>query len=98
MAFRREALLAVGRFATEFGKQGGKLVVNDETELCLRLERRYGPGRITFVPDARVLHSIPPTRISWRGLYRRAVSEGQCKGRLRRRYAAGRWRASAAMS
>jgi GT2 family glycosyltransferase len=87
MAFRRDALLEVGAFATEFGKQGDKLVICDETELCLRLERAYGPGRITFVPDARVLHNVPPSRITWKGLYRRCLMEGLSKGRLQRRYA-----------
>ncbi len=87
MAFRREALLAVGTFATEYGKQGDKLVICDETELCLRLEERFGADRIRFVPDARVLHNVPPARISWHGLYRRCLSEGLSKGRLRRRYA-----------
>jgi GT2 family glycosyltransferase len=87
MAFRRDALLAVGTFATEYGKQGDKLVICDETELCLRLEGAYGPGRITFVPDARVLHNVPPSRITWKGLYRRCLAEGLSKGRLRRRYA-----------
>jgi GT2 family glycosyltransferase len=86
MAFRREALLQVGAFATEYGKQGDKLVICDETELCLRLEGAFGEGRITFVPDARVLHNVPPTRITWHGLYRRCLAEGLSKGRLRRRY------------
>jgi GT2 family glycosyltransferase len=87
MAFRREALLEVGTFATEYGKQGDKLVICDETELCLRLEGRFGSGRITFVPSARVLHNVPPSRITWRGLYRRSLMEGLSKGRLRRKYA-----------
>ena len=86
MAYRREALLQVGAFATEYGKQGDKLVICDETELCLRLEGAFGEGRITFVPEARVLHNVPPTRITWHGLYRRCLAEGLSKGRLRRRY------------
>ena len=86
MAFRREALLQVGAFATEYGKQGDKLVICDETELCLRLEGAFGADRITFVPDARVLHNVPPSRITWHGLYRRCLAEGLSKGRLRRRY------------
>jgi glucosyl-dolichyl phosphate glucuronosyltransferase len=87
MAFRRDALLAVGTFATEFGKQGDKLVICDETELSLRLERAYGAGRIRFVPTARVHHNVPPGRISWKGLYMRCLSEGLSKGRLQRMYA-----------
>jgi GT2 family glycosyltransferase len=87
MAFRREALLRVGTFATEFGLQGDKLVICDETELCLRLEDAYGPNRIVFVPGARVQHNVPPSRVSWSRLYRRSLMEGLSKARLRRRYA-----------
>jgi GT2 family glycosyltransferase len=87
MAYRRDALLEVGTFATEYGKQGDKLVICDETELCLRLEGRFGPGRITFVPSARVLHNVPPSRITWPHLYRRSLMEGLSKARLRRTYA-----------
>jgi glycosyltransferase involved in cell wall biosynthesis len=86
MAFRRRELIAVGSFATGFGKRGNALETCDETELSLRLELAHGPGRIRYVPAARVRHFVPASRISWRLLVRRSLSEGLAKGRLHRLY------------
>ena len=86
MAFRRRELTAVGGFSTDFGKRGATLSTCDETEICLRLERIYGGGRIRCLPDARVRHHIPAVRIGWKRLVLRSVSEGLSKGRLRCAY------------
>jgi glycosyltransferase involved in cell wall biosynthesis len=86
MAFRRRELTAVGGFSTAFGKRGTTPRTCDETEIGLRLERVYGPGRIRCIPTARVRHHIPATRIGWKTLVLRSVSEGLSKGRLRRLY------------
>jgi glycosyltransferase involved in cell wall biosynthesis len=86
MAFRRHELVAIGGFATDFGKHGNALETCDETELSLRLERALGPGRIHYAPAARVSHFVPPARVSWRLLLRRSLSEGLSKGRLHRAY------------
>ena len=86
MAFRRAELIALGGFATGFGKRGNALETCDETELSLRLERDHGPGRVRYVPAARVRHFVPASRISWRLLVRRSLSEGLSKGRLYRLY------------
>lgn len=86
MAFRRRQLLALGGFAARFGKRGNTLGTCEETELSLRLARAEGHGRIHYVPGARVRHYVPPTRISWRLVVRRSISEGLSKGRLRRMY------------
>jgi hypothetical protein len=95
MAFRRRELLALGTFAIEFGKPGYALVTPipsspqtycDETELGLRLGGAYGPGRIRYVPAARVRHYVPSSRVGWKVLVKRCVSEGLSKGRLHRLY------------
>lgn len=86
MAFRRTGLVEVGGFATEFGKNGNAYAICDETELCLRLARRYGDGRIVYAPDATVEHHVSVTRLTMRQLARRALSEGLSKGRLHRRH------------
>lgn len=86
MAFERAALQDAGGFATTFGKRGNALETCEETELALRLERTHGPCRIGFVPEARVRHYVPGSRISWRLVVRRSVSEGLAKGRLHRLY------------
>jgi GT2 family glycosyltransferase len=84
MAFRRRQLVAMGGFATQFGRQ--RNVYCDETELSLRLERAYGAGRIRYAPLARVRHHVPSARLSWRVLGGRCVREGLAKGRLHRLY------------
>jgi glycosyltransferase involved in cell wall biosynthesis len=86
MAFRRRELIALGSFETSFGKRGRALGTCDETELALRLERVHGPDRIRYVPDARVHHLVPESRLSWYFLVRRSVTEGLAKGRLQRLY------------
>jgi glycosyltransferase involved in cell wall biosynthesis len=86
MAFRRRELTAAGSFSREFGKQGDSLNTCDETEVGLRLERVYGPGRIRFLPAARVRHFIPVTRIGWKTLVLRCACEGLSKARLRHVY------------
>jgi glucosyl-dolichyl phosphate glucuronosyltransferase len=86
MAFRRDELVAAGGFATEFGKRGDAMVICDETELGLRLERAHGPGRIQYVPTAHVRHVVPAARIGWKALVRRSITEGLSKGRLYRLY------------
>jgi glucosyl-dolichyl phosphate glucuronosyltransferase len=86
MAFRRRELVAIGGFAADFGKRGDALVICDETEVALRLERAYGQGRIRYVPAARVHHVVPAARIGWKPLVLRCVSEGLSKGRLHRLY------------
>jgi glucosyl-dolichyl phosphate glucuronosyltransferase len=87
MAFRRHELTTVGGFETSFGKRRGALSTCDETELALRLERVHGTGRIHYVPEARVHHAVPASRVSWRLLLQRSLSEGVAKGRLKRQFA-----------
>jgi glucosyl-dolichyl phosphate glucuronosyltransferase len=86
MAFRREPLASLGGFASGFGKHGNAYETCDETEVSLRLEQAHGLGRIKYVPTARVRHFVPESRVSWRILLRRSISEGLSKGRLRRLY------------
>jgi hypothetical protein len=86
MAFRRRELLDIGGFSTEFGKRGKALVICDDTEVGLRLTRAYGPGRIQYVPSARVNHFVPASRIGWKVLALRCTSEGLSKGRLQQLY------------
>jgi GT2 family glycosyltransferase len=87
MAFRRRELAQAGGFETSFGKRKGALSTCDETELALRLQRAHGAGRISFVPAAPVHHLVPASRVSWRLLMQRSLSEGLAKGRLKRRFA-----------
>jgi GT2 family glycosyltransferase len=86
MAFRRRELVALGGFATQFGKRGNALETCDETELSLRLERAHGSGRIRYVPDARVRQRAASTgcttspRSPRSAATRAASSRSRCRG------------------
>ena len=79
IAFRRNALLEVGGFSVNFGRNqaGHALLSNDEVEVLARL--RAGGGRALYVPDAAVQHLVAPERLTQEWFRRRvawqAISE-----------------------
>jgi len=79
LAVRRESFLAAGGFAADFGKVGHASQPED-TELCLRMNDRSGPGaRWRFVPGAVISHEVPPERRTVRFFLHRTWSEGAGK-------------------
>ena len=87
MAFRREALKAVGGFCSEFGPNG-EVRVNSNEELAISelIRSKYGPECIWYEPSAVVHHWVPASRCVWRYIARRSMVEGQSKAEIRRRY------------
>ena len=87
MAARREALIEVGGFPSEFGpKDGKRRSSNEELALSAALRRRFGPNSILFVPGAIVRHHVPPERTTWRYLLSRSWVEGTSKADARRQF------------
>lgn len=85
MAFRREALLAVGGFNPRFGPVGEKRVnANEELPVSEALRARFGQDSIWFEPSAVVYHRVPAVRTDLRWQLRRAWVEGQSKAEVRR--------------
>jgi GT2 family glycosyltransferase len=82
MAFRREALDAVGPFEEAMTRVGATPVGGDETEYCIRANRVLGGGRIIFEPAAVVDHTVSQDRTTWRYFRARCYSEGISKARL----------------
>jgi GT2 family glycosyltransferase len=74
MAFRRDALLAVGGFDERLGPRAGRPSVGEESELCLRL-RAAGWG-VGYVPGAAVEHLVDPARLEPAWFFRRAFWTG----------------------
>jgi GT2 family glycosyltransferase len=64
MAFHRDVFDRFGGFSTQLGRKGRSLLSCEETELCLRIER--GGGKVLYVPEARVEHSVDAGRIDER--------------------------------
>jgi GT2 family glycosyltransferase len=71
MSFRRTALEDLGGFQLGYGC--------DETELCIRLHRRWPSSKVMYRPQARVLHKVPANRGSLRYFVSRCYFEGRSK-------------------
>lgn len=86
MAFRREVFDITGKFRTEFGRYGKKLLGSEETELCMRLKKLRPDLKIVYDPSAVVYHRVPESRVKLRYVLRRAYYEGYSKAILNREY------------
>jgi GT2 family glycosyltransferase len=78
MAFRRDALLAVGGFVDGIGRVGTVPLGCEETELAIRVRDVTG-GTVLHVPDARVQHRVTAARVTWRYFLSRCWAEGLSK-------------------
>jgi GT2 family glycosyltransferase len=74
-AFRRDALDGVGGFDDRFGPRGRVQLVADDAHLVRQL-RRAG-GVVAWVPEAVVVHDLPPERLTRSYLLRRAYLQGR---------------------
>jgi glucosyl-dolichyl phosphate glucuronosyltransferase len=84
MSFRRDTLLALNGFRVGIGRLDALPVGCEETELCLRLRKRWPTRRIVYTPKARVRHSVPRNRASCAYFIRRCHGEGISKAILTR--------------
>jgi glycosyltransferase involved in cell wall biosynthesis len=102
ISFRRDVFERHGLFRTDLGRQGSKLLMGEETELCARL-RRNGE-LIVHYPAALVLHAPDVARFTKRYLRRwyfrigewRAPEVLQAEAHLPRILGVPRWRFRAA--
>ena len=74
LAFRRDALNAVGGFRNELGRIGQCLIGGEET-LAVRLIVRSGLD-VIYDPSVRVKHRIPRERLALEWIRKRAYWEG----------------------
>jgi GT2 family glycosyltransferase len=88
MAFRRAALTSVGGFVDGIGRIGTVPLGCEETELAIRVRDVTG-GRVLHVPEARVQHRVPATRVTWRYFVSRCWAEGLSKAHVAARVGSG---------
>lgn len=62
MAFRRSGLMKIGGFDTSLGRTGEALMGGEEKDMFARF--KAAGYEIYYVPDARVLHIIPASKLS----------------------------------
>ena len=79
MSFRREVFDAIGGFRHGIGRIGAHPLGCEETELCIRIHRRWPQAILAYEPSARVFHRIPSTRTNWEYFRSRCYYEGRSK-------------------
>ena len=84
MSFRRAVFDAVGGFDPSMGRTAHRPLGCEETELCLRAQRRWPDGVIMYEPLARVRHAVAPARETWTYFLRRCYAEGLSKADVAR--------------
>jgi len=82
MAFRREALDAVGGFHSGIGRDRGLPMGCEETEISIRLRQQRPGARIVYEPAAHVRHLVTPGRGTWSYFFTRCWAEGRSKALL----------------
>ena len=84
MSFRRDVFAEIGGFRSGIGRVGTRPVGCEETELCIRAQRRWPEGMILFDPSAHVRHAVPEQRAGWQYFTSRCYAEGLSKALVAR--------------
>jgi glycosyltransferase involved in cell wall biosynthesis/GT2 family glycosyltransferase len=82
MSLRREALLEVGGFRHELGRIGTIPAGCEETDLCIRIGKRWPESKILYDPAAVVDHYVPAARGTREYFTSRCRGEGRSKAVL----------------
>jgi glycosyltransferase involved in cell wall biosynthesis/GT2 family glycosyltransferase len=82
MSFRREAMDEVGGFRHELGRVGTIPAGCEETDLCIRIGKRWPEGQIVYDPGASVDHFVPASRAERSYFSSRCHGEGRSKAML----------------
>jgi glycosyltransferase involved in cell wall biosynthesis len=72
--FRRDSFARFGRFREDLGVVGGNPISGEDTELFARIIEQG--GAMGFVPEARVHHLVPASRMNRRYLLKKAFAFG----------------------
>jgi GT2 family glycosyltransferase len=84
MSFTRAVLEEAGGFDEGLGRVRDLPRSCEDTELGIRVRRMHPGGEVLHLPRARVLHTVPASRATWRYLARRCWTEGRAKAALAR--------------
>jgi glycosyltransferase involved in cell wall biosynthesis/GT2 family glycosyltransferase len=82
MSLRRDALLGVGGFRHELGRIGTIPAGCEETDLCIRIGKRWPESKILYDPAAAVDHYVPAARGTREYFTSRCRGEGRSKAVL----------------
>src|SRR5206468_270211 len=79
MSFRRRVFEEAGGFRTELGREASIPAGCEETELCIRVRRRWPDRKLLYDPAVRVTHRVPPERGRLAYFLSRCYAEGRSK-------------------
>ena len=79
MSLRRRLLVECGGFDAALNGISTRRLACEETEICVRLERRHPDGVYLYEPKALVLRHVPRSRTTWSYYRSRCYSEGLSK-------------------
>ncbi|HLL78181.1 MAG TPA: glycosyltransferase family 2 protein, partial [Ktedonobacteraceae bacterium] len=82
MSFRREVFPVVKGFQEELGRVKAHPVGCEETDLCIRVGRRWPDKILLYEPQAVVRQVVPASRENWRYFLSRCFFEGRSKAHL----------------
>ena len=80
--FRTELLKELGGFLVDFGMNGKKQGVGDETELLIRVRKLYPNETILYDPGVDLFHLVRPEKMTIGWNYYRFFSNGRCGFRV----------------
>lgn len=89
MSFRRDLLRDLGGFVHGIGRIGTRPLGAEETELSIRLGRRWPDRTIIYEPSAVVRHRVPASRSNFRYFRSRCYAEGLSKAAVAKLVGAG---------
>ena len=89
MSFRRGVFEGVGGFRSGIGRVGTYPIGCEETELCIRVGRRWPSKALLYEPRARVQHRVTARRARWDYFRSRCYAEGLSKALVAQAVGAG---------
>jgi len=81
ISFKREVLIELGGFKSDFGIRGEGQLQAEETEFCERMRSKYKRG-VIYNPNAIVFHKIFEKRTKFGFLVKRAFWQGYSKAMM----------------
>lgn len=84
MWVRREVFEEVGGFLHGVGRERGRPMGCEETELSIRARQRWPDRSFVFEPRARIHHQVPADRLRWAYFRSRCYAEGLSKALVSR--------------
>lgn len=89
MSVRHAMVVELHGFPEGIGRIGAVPMGCEETYLFIRLAQRWPHARIVYEPAARVRHTVPAARLSWKYFRARCFAEGLSKASVAARVGSG---------